>query len=151
MSDQYPGAHRMADVPLAELFPELTPDERRRITAAADAVDALRPATDVRRIWQWFPAGRSFLTEVFLDPNRDVELQIEVGPVADGRLACHTQVQVGCACERDHGGHVADPVSTVVGDGRSLADAFEQGVARLRAAAAASADPGHWRCRAGVA
>ncbi|MFD8012567.1 hypothetical protein [Streptomyces sp. NPDC058955] len=150
-------------VPLTTLFPFLSAAGLESMRRAAGAIGAARVDRDGAE-WEWalqhaaFPGTQPW-TPVILGLGAigqagrgdQVEFQLHVVWTGLGRLAVDAAVNVACWCDTDHATHDVDVLSLVVGEEKSLPDAFQAGAERLIAWLVDSRDADHWRARAGLA
>ncbi|MFF8816114.1 hypothetical protein [Streptomyces pactum] len=150
------------DVPLATLFPHLSPADVESLEHTARAVDAARARGD-KTEWEWaldhavFPGPRPW-TPVLLgldvieraDGGDQLEFMLHVVWTDSGRLAVDAAVNVACWCDTDHAGHDVDALRLVVGEETSLPGAFAAGAQRLLGWLADPRDADFWRARAAL-
>lgn len=150
------------DVPLATLFPQLTPAEVDAMGAVAATVDSARAKEGVAQ-WEWAPEHALFpgpqpgvavvlLADVVVHAGGGDQLEfcLQVFWTDQGRIAVNAAVNVACWCETDHATHDIDGLTLVVGAETSLARAFAAGAERLVGLLADPHDADHWRNRASL-
>lgn len=157
--DDHPYApYSFAAVPLERLFPGLAGVDQARMAVAAAGVEAVADVDGAARRWGWWvehgpdPAqkfGRPLVlgTELRWHPDGDVQARFEVTWAPEGCLSVDASVELACACERFHGTHDAARFEAAVGDGRTLAEAFELAAAQLVRWSEESTDPAYWAAR----
>jgi hypothetical protein len=151
---------RFEEVPLAELFPDATPDDFDRMRAVAARVDAVRPDAP---LWDWRvdhahrPVGVSgyfgiLLTSVVLDSEASDwhELFLEIEWQPNGQRRAWAAVNIACWCETDHGTHYPVEVAEEITGDAALGAALERVVGPFLEWLEDPIDPSVWRERAGL-
>ncbi|MFE5594236.1 hypothetical protein [Streptomyces sp. NPDC056549] len=150
------------DVPLAALFPLLTPTDVDSLSQTAGTVDAAR-AGRTTADWEWVLEHAAFEgtrlgTPIILgldvvehaEGGDQLEFLLQVVRTGPGRLAVDAAVNVACWCATDHATHDVDAMRFVVGEQTSLPGAFRAGAERLTGWLADPHDADHWRAKAGL-
>ncbi|GHG04073.1 hypothetical protein ACFFSH_40505 [Streptomyces filamentosus] len=150
------------DVPLAALFPFLTPADVDSLNQTASTVDAAR-AGRTTADWEWVLEHAAFAdsqpgTPIVLGlvviehaaGGDQLEFLLQVVRTGPGQLVVDAAVNVACWCETDHATHDVDALRLAVGETTSLPDAFRAGAERLTGWLADPHDADHWRAQEGL-
>ncbi|MFI1284340.1 hypothetical protein ACH4U5_26940 [Streptomyces sp. NPDC020858] len=150
------------DVPLATLFPQLTPAGMEAMRVVAGTVDATRVKEDGPR-WEWAPGHAVcpgpqpgvavvLMADVIVhaDAGDQLEFWLQVFWTEQGQIAVNAAVNVACWCETDHASHDIAELTLVVDEGTALAAAFTEGSERLVGWLVDPHDADYWRNRAAL-
>lgn len=152
----------IGQIDLPALFPELTPPQADRLRCAGGVLDQLgHPVA-----WDWHPDHGlaesptlrdgidlivvSATVNLFQTVSDGLDLELVVSREDEWRLTVTATIEVACWCLEDHGVHVVQTVSWLVGTSEVLVDSFETAVRTMLTWVDGSHDPTVWRVRAGL-
>ncbi|MFH8253626.1 hypothetical protein [Streptomyces roseolus] len=148
------------EIPLATLFPFLSPAAVDSMQQTVSSVDAARAGGGAAG-WEWDPKHAASpgpqpwtLTVLGLDVIEDaaggdqVEFQLQAVWTDRGRLAVDAAVNVACWCDTDHAGHDVDALRIEISEENPLPEAFRMAARRLTGWLAEPHDADHWRAEA---
>jgi hypothetical protein len=153
-----------AEIPLTDVFPNLTAETSAQLIRTGERLDTARPAVDSGG-WDWYPqnvppatkypSGVTLLlisTEVTLFNDRvdSLELALYIGWSVPPLLVVSAGIEVACWCPTYHNMHPVRCTEWVVGTSQALVGAFDAAISDIISSLDGSPDPSTWRAQAGL-